>query len=75
MIAMFDAFESYDLAGSDWNVLGEQLYKLRTHGVTVPLADAIIASTAIKYSIPVWTSDKHFTLMQGVFPALKLYQV
>ena len=49
MTVMLDAFDEANLEASDWQTLGENLYKLRTHGVTVPFADVIIASVAIKY--------------------------
>lgn len=58
---------------SDWQVLGDYLYKPRKNGLTVPLSDAIIATIAIKYDIPIWTIDKHFDLIQGVLTKLKLY--
>lgn len=50
------------------------MYKLRTHGIAVPLGDAIIASIAIKYGVPVWTNDKHFKVMQVVLENLQLYR-
>ena len=61
-----------DLEGADWNELGHQLYRYRTGGFTVPFTDAVIASIGIKYGIPVWTDDKHFSMMQSVIPQLKV---
>ena len=75
MSAMLDAFEDVNLEGTDWNTLGEYLYKLRMDGITVPLADAMIAATAIKLDIPVWTGDNHFELMKTVLPPLKIYEL
>ena len=57
----------------DWNLLGDQLYEYRINGLTLPLADAIIASISMKYGYPVWTEDGHFGLMKGVFPNLMFY--
>lgn len=57
----------------DWEKLGRMLYKLRTAGVTVPFSDAVIAQVAIEHNIPLFSNDKHFVLMQKVFPELKLY--
>lgn len=74
MSAMLDAFEDVNLEGTDWNTLGEYLYKLRMDGITVPLADAMIAATAIKLDIPVWTGDNHFELMKTMLPQLKIYE-
>ncbi len=59
----------------DWQVLGDNLYKLRINGLTVPFSDAIIATIALKYGIPIWTVDKHFILMQNVFEELKIYKI
>ena len=61
-----DSFQGVNLEAGDWGRLGEILYLLRTNGLTVPLADAIIAAVAIKYGIPVWTNDKHFGLMSKI---------
>ncbi len=62
-----------NLGDGDWKTLGDQLYKYRISGVTMPLADAIIASTSMKYGYPVWTEDGHFGLMKRVFPNLEYY--
>ncbi|MBR0163496.1 MAG: PIN domain-containing protein [Lachnospiraceae bacterium] len=72
MEAMLDAFEAINPEEEDWQLLGENLYKLRTHGVTVPLADAIIATVAVRNRIAVWTNDHHFKLMQGVLSDLEI---
>ena len=67
-----DLFESYEMAKEDWYILGEELYRLRTHGLKVPLADAIIACLAIKNDVPVWTRDNHFIRMQEILTNLKV---
>ena len=67
-----DAFAGANLGDSDWKTLGDQLYKYRVNGLTLPLADAIIASTGMKYDYTIWTEDGHFVLMQNVFPQLKV---
>ena len=61
--------------GEYWDELGTMLYKLRTNGVTLPLADAIIAQVAIRNSISVLTNDNHFNLIKAVIPALSLYEI
>ena len=71
---LLSSFDELNLESSDWQMLGEQLYRLRTHGITVPLSDAIIASVAIKNDIPVWSGDQHFEYMQKVLGGLKLYK-
>lgn len=70
---MLEAFDEKSFETDDWQALGKNLYLLRKSGLTVPFSDAIIATLAIKYSIPVWTGDKHFELMQNVLSDLKLY--
>ena len=69
-----DSFQEVDLEKDDWDRLGEILYLLRTHGITVPLADAIIATVAIKYGIPVWTGDKHFSMMKDTLNGLEVWE-
>ena len=65
--------KSFDV--EDWQLLGSNLYKLRRKGLTVPFSDAIIATLAIKYDIPVWTGDKHFLLIKNVLTNLKLFNI
>ena len=65
-------FDSFEMSKNDWDTLGEQLYTLRIHGLTVPLADAIIACLAIKNDVPVWTRDNHFNKMQEILRELKV---
>ena len=67
-------FDTLNLEGDDWEALGDQLYEYRVHGVTVPMADAIIASIALIYGIPIWSRDGHFDLMRSVIPELKVYR-
>ena len=68
-----DSFQEINLSTGDWNRLGEVLYILRRHGLTVPLADSIIAAISIKYGIPVWTNDKHFLMMNSWLQGLKIW--
>ncbi len=71
---MLDAFDEKVFSMKDWQELGSNLYKLRKNGLTVPFSDAIIATLSIKHDIPVWTKDKHFSLIQTVLSELKLYR-
>ena len=68
-----DEFEELAFEESDWEKLGIQLYRLRTKGITVPFQDAIIALLSIKHDVPVWTNDKHFSLIKSILPDLRLY--
>lgn len=71
---MLEAFDEFHLENFDWQILGENLYRLRKRGISVPFTDAIIATIALKHDIPIWTGDKHFLLIQSVLTGLKLYQ-
>ena len=71
------AFKTFDkvLTGDyDWEGTGFILQTLRSKGFNVPLSDALIVFTAMKYDIPLWTRDNHFKFIQGFFPELKLYK-
>ena len=70
---LLDEFEILSFEETDWNALGNTLYTLRTHGLTVPFQDAIIALLAIKNDIPVLTRDALFSHIQKVLINLKLY--
>ena len=72
---LLNAFVEKSFDVEDWQLLGSNLYKLRRKGLTVPFSDAIIATLAIKYDIPVWTGDKHFLLIQNVLTNLKLFNI
>ena len=72
--ALSSSFTFIQIEDSDWSLLGKFLYRLRRKGIQVPFPDALIASLAIRYDIPVWTRDKHFHLIQSVFPDLKLFE-
>jgi predicted nucleic acid-binding protein len=56
-----------------WERVGQNLFACRRHGITVPLADAIIATVTIDNNLELWTYDSHFTLMQAALPALRLF--
>ena len=71
-----EAFKTFDHLINDdydWEGTGFILQTLRSNGVAVPFADALIAFTAMKYDIPLWTRDTHFLLIQAYYPELKLY--
>ena len=72
---LLDVFVEKSFDTEDWQLLGSNLYKLRRKGLTVPFSDAIIATLAIKYDIPVWTGDKHFLLIKNVLTNLKLFNI
>jgi predicted nucleic acid-binding protein len=53
--------------------IGDSLAALRAGGVTVPLADAIIATAAISNNISLWTRDNHFQQIKAIIPVLSLH--
>jgi predicted nucleic acid-binding protein len=57
-----------------WDVVGDTLAAMRVRGMTVPLADAAIATLALEHDCEVWSVDPHFKAMQKCIPRLKLYQ-
>nr|WP_308656180.1 PIN domain-containing protein [uncultured Agathobacter sp.] len=67
-----DYITEINLADNEWDEFGRFLYKLRTNGLSVPYADAIIAFIAIKNGLSLLTRDKHFKLIQVIDPRLKL---
>lgn len=69
-------FNSFNLLATDeydFEGIGLMLQNLRANGVSVPLADVMIAFSAIKYDVPLWTRDGHFRLIQGLYPELAFY--
>lgn len=73
LLAFFQSFNNLPVDDYDWEGTGFILQTLRSNGVAVPFADALIAFTAMKYDIPLWTRDTHFLLIQAYYPELKLY--
>lgn len=73
LIAALDAFRQVPIPDSLWDQIGTNLASLRAAGVTVPFADAIIASIALIHAVPLWTLDSQFGLIQRVLPSLQLF--
>lgn len=74
MIKTFTSFELITIDEYDWEFSGLMLQTIRQQGFTLPVTDVLIAYLAIKYDIPVWTKDKHFTVIKAIYPELKLYE-
>lgn len=73
ILKMFDGLQYIDIQKDDWNKVGLFLRVLRRNGLSVPLADAIIAYLALKNNCKIWTNDNHFKLIQFIMPNLKLF--
>lgn len=57
-----------------WRKAGRNISKLGSKGLIVPFHDAMIATIAIDLGVELWQDDKHFPMIQGVLPDLKLFQ-
>lgn len=57
-----------------WDAFGDNMAALRLKGFTFPLPDVAIVTLGIHESIEVWARDRHFTDIQEVLPALRLFQ-
>ncbi len=63
---LYDDFTALPFLSIDrdvWELSWKNAYKLKKKGVTIPLADIIIASTALHYDCILMHSDKHFDLV------------
>ncbi|MBC7853812.1 MAG: PIN domain-containing protein [Pirellulaceae bacterium] len=74
IIALVATLGSVPFDDALWEDVGDNLAALRRRGISVPLSDAIIATLAIELGIELWTRDSHFTQMQTVLSALRLFQ-
>jgi predicted nucleic acid-binding protein len=68
-----NALQQIPLPEDIWDRVGYYLALLRSAGVTVPFADAVIATVAVGNKIPLWTRDVHFQRMQSVMKELELF--
>ena len=55
---------------SDWQLLGETSFNLRQNGITVPLADLMLAMLALRHDSTVLHRDHHFDLIAKKLPLL-----
>jgi predicted nucleic acid-binding protein len=74
LVAALDTFRQMPFPEFAWDLLGDNLAALRSTGTTVPLADAIIATVAIHYSVELWSRDSQFSLIQRAIPRLSLFE-
>ncbi|MCI0703639.1 MAG: PIN domain-containing protein [Planctomycetia bacterium] len=73
ILTILAAFTQVAIPDSIWNDVGDNLNALRAGGVTIPFADAVIATVAITNDVELWTRDNHFAHVQRILPALKLF--
>jgi len=73
LTAALNAFRQESIPDDLWDVIGANLAALRRAGITVPFADAIVATLALHLDVELWTNDAQFTLIQRVLPSLRLF--
>jgi predicted nucleic acid-binding protein len=71
--AALSVFAGVAIPDAFWSALGRNLFTLRGSGITVPFADALIATVAIENDLALWTHATHFAMMQIVLPRLRLF--
>jgi predicted nucleic acid-binding protein len=72
-IALLAMFGRLPMSDSVWEASGRHHAFLAANGLTVPLADTIIATVAKETGLELWTYDLHFAAMAGMLPVLKLF--
>jgi predicted nucleic acid-binding protein len=65
-------FNRIKIEDSLWSEVGILLHKLKKNGVSVPFQDAVICVLALQHNLTIWSKDKHFKMIQKVFPDLVL---
>jgi len=73
ILHFFNSFNLLHTDEYDFEGIGFMLQTLRENGITLPMADVMIAFCAMKYDVPLWTRDGHFRLIQGLYPELTFY--
>ena len=49
-----------------WNESLDLVWKMDRQGLVIPVTDAVIAASAMRLKAAVMTSDKHFSLVEGL---------
>lgn len=73
LMAALDSFVQLPTQESVWNMLGQNLARLRAAGQPMPVQDVLIATIGIQHNAEVWTHDKHFSTIQRIMPDLRLF--
>jgi predicted nucleic acid-binding protein len=73
LVSLLGTFHQLPLPDSIWDTVGDHLALLRLGGLTVPFQDVAIATVALTNGVELWTRDLHFTHVQRLLPALKLF--
>lgn len=73
LVTILDGFARVLIADSLWDDVGDTQAALRSSGVTVPLADALLSTLAMSLGVDIWARDAHFQVIQQAMPSLKLF--
>lgn len=73
LLVDLSAFQIVPILEGFWIPVGDNLAALRSHGITVPFADAVIATVGIENNLEVWARDPHYATMQRALPRLRLF--
>jgi predicted nucleic acid-binding protein len=73
-LAALADFQRLPIPDTLWEAIGRNQSQLLAQGLTVPLADAAIATLALHLNVELWHYDRHFFDIQKVFPKLKFFQ-
>ncbi len=74
LVRALGLFQQVVIPDDHWDLIGDQLAHWRSSGLTVPFADAVIATVAVLNYLELWTRDAHFSRIQAVTPKLRLFQ-
>jgi predicted nucleic acid-binding protein len=73
MLNLLQTFSCVPISEQSWDEVGVNLAKLRWNGLTIPIADVVIATVGMELDVAVWARDRHFPLMAKVLPKLRLF--
>ena len=73
IVHALSSFENVKVTAETWDLLGRNLYVLRTHGLTLPFQDALLATVALQQDLFLWSYDKHFKQISEILADLRLF--
>jgi predicted nucleic acid-binding protein len=65
---LLSAFKRLPVDEPAWELAGDLAAGLRVRGMSLALADVVIAATAVHHGLPLWTRDNHFARLQALAP-------
>lgn len=74
LLALLSPFQVAPIQEGTWEAVGDNLAALRRAGITVPFADAVIATVAIENGLELWTRDRQYSLLHNALPGLRLFK-